>query len=178
MTYSYEKLMKEENLKFEELPKDAQIGITSIKKIEKVINMTEKKGRKVSASVSDKVKANDKWVTREILDYIEGKESKTNVEPTIPNKVEEVVEEIKQEETAQIETAGEIDEKGLSVDKELAKLLDQNITKLSLAELKAKAPLSYGIIFDNYESDSQNGIETSYYKIIETEKEVFTITKG
>lgn len=172
MQYAYEKLMSDEKLTLAELPEDAKIGIEAIKKIERMLVISEKKGRKPTAKVLNKLKANDKWVVREILDYMEGKDSKQSEE--VPHSVEEVQQDIKTDET---KDEVKVDEKGLAIDKELQKLIEENTTTLTANELKAKAPRTYAVIFDNYEKGKENGVETSFYKAIETEAEKFTISK-
>lgn len=178
MKYAYEKVIAEEKLTLDELPEDAKIGIETIKKIERAIVMTEKKGHKVRPDVANKLKANDKWVTREILEYAEtkgkGGEKKPEGTAEVPHTAEVVVAEIKADE---VKDEVKVDEKGLAIDKELAPLFEAGTTAFSTAELKEKAPRTYSIIFDNYKDNEENGVETSYYKVIETEKEKFTLTK-
>jgi predicted nucleic acid-binding Zn-ribbon protein len=184
--YAYEKLMKEENLKLEELPNDAKIGIKTLQNIEKIINMRTKKGKKPTQSILDKVKANDKWVVREILDYLEDKD--TNTEP-LPNTEKEIVQEIKEADTKAETTEQKLgaenkpadaipDLVGFAIEDELKKLFEAGKTEIQLEELKAKAPKSYSVIFDGYDDSGDNGIETTNYTIIETSEKVFTINKN
>ena len=71
INFAYEKLMQEHNLSISDLPEDAKIGITTLKDIEKSIKMAEKKGNVVSEKTYAKIKANDKWVVKEILDFVD-----------------------------------------------------------------------------------------------------------
>lgn len=185
---AYKKLMEDEKLTFNELPTDAKIGIDSINNILKAINMAEKKGRKVSDNVISKVKANDKWVVREIIDYVEDKNE--NKEP-LPNKAKEVVEQIKTEtepvKTIEVKPTEQkteekpeevkVDPKGVAIDEELKKLFESGKTKHTLEELKTAAPKAYNVIFDTYDNSGDNGIETSFYKLIEVEDKVFEVSK-
>jgi len=164
--YAYEKLLQEEKLTIDELPEDARIGIEAIKNIEKAISMSEKMGKVVSDKVKAKVLANDKWVTREILDYLEGKNTDRGA---LPNKPNEVIEEIKIEQ---------IDPKGVAIEEEITELLKSGETKFALESLKSKAPKAYDVIWLNYEEGEENGVRTSLYTIKESEKEVFTISKN
>ena len=65
----YEKLMEENNLKLSDLNEEARIGIKTITDVKKSINILAKKGRDVSPEVIKKIKANDKWICGEILEY-------------------------------------------------------------------------------------------------------------
>ena len=44
-------------------------------------------------------------------------------------------------------------------------------------DIKAKYKKTYNTLFDTYEDGGENGIETTNYKLIEKEEEVFTISK-
>lgn len=190
MEYAYEKLMKEHNLTLEELPLDAKVGIDSIQKIVAAIRLTEKTGKKVRQSNYDKIKANDKWVVREILDYVE---SKNSHQGPLPNKPDDVIKEIV-EPAAPIVTptpdpapsgtppaddkkSTDDEVKAGKIDDELKALFDAGKTKLTLDEVKSNAKTAYDVIFDNYSAEGDNGVETTYYDLTETEKEVFTLTK-
>ena len=196
MEHAYEKLMKEHNLSLNELPVDAKIGIQSIQQIVKAIHLAEKTGKNVKPEVYDKIKANDKWTVREILDYVEKKE--TNNTP-LPNKADDVIKEDiesgkpveapkpdekkeekpndtnKPDETNPANNENEV--KAGKIDAELKTLFDAGKTKLTLDEVKSAAKNAYDVIFDNYSAEGPNGVETTYYDLTETEKEVFTLTK-
>lgn len=190
---AYKKLLAEHNLTVDQLPKDAQTGIKSIDQILGAINLVEKKGQTPKPAVFDKIRANDKWVVREILDFVDETNKNTDPLPNDPTKVvAEIKEEIKDPEKKEPETKTEPvvekteakpaeatgpDPKGVRIDEELKALLDSGKTKLTLEEVKSGAPTAYGVIFDSYTPGSENGIETSVYKLIETEKEVFTLSK-
>lgn len=169
--HAYQKLMQENSLTLEQLPQDAKIGIKTIADIEKSINMMEKTGKKVSDKVLQKLKANDKWVVREITDHIEG--TKKNEEP-LPNPAAVVIAEIKEEGAT-----GEVvvDSKGVAIDKELAALIEAGKTTFTIEELKSASPTSYTVIFDAYKEGEENGIETTFHKLIETEKQTYILTK-
>lgn len=162
--YQYEKVMEEEGLTLSELPQDARIGIETIAKIERVIKLSESKGKSVGKSVLAKIKANDKWAVREILDYVEGKDSKQNDEP--PYSEEEIKKDVEKEEEVKL------DPLGLSIDEEFKNAIEKGKNQLSIDELKQYCPKAYDVVFKNYEEDDDNGVETSHYilKEIETEK--------
>jgi len=166
MEYAYQSLLNEYKLNVSDLSEDAQIGIQNIQSIDRMIKLAERKGTKVRTDVIKKLKANDKWVCREILDQIEDTDKNTD---EMPFEKEEIESEIKE---------AEIDPVGVEIEKELETLMKEGVTELDIETLKSKAPRSYKVIFDNYESEQDNGIETSGYKIIETDLEVFTLTKN
>jgi len=66
---------------------------------------------------------------------------------------------------------------GLQIDAELKAVVDSGTKELSLEALKAKAPKTYSVVFENYEEGGENGVETSFYSATETTKGVFTISK-
>jgi hypothetical protein len=189
MELAYKKLIADEKLEIKELPRAAQVGINQLNQIETGIRLTEKRGHKVTNEVLEKVKVNDKWVVQEILEYLETKgatpkgtpppaqtpeEKKAEEAKVIPHKAEEVIQEIKEEEAA---AEVKVDERGVRIDAEVKSLLEANVSKLTFDEMKAKAPHTYSFVFDNYEEGKENGVETSYHKVQETEPKVFTITK-
>lgn len=162
--YNYEKLMEQEGLELSALPEDARIGIETIAKMNRVIALTESKGKKIRPEVHKKIAANDKWVTREILDFLENKDSKQT--PKAPHTEEEIKKDIEQDA---------VDPKGVAIDEELKALVEKGIKELKAAELKEKAPTAYSVIFQNYEDGGENGVDTTYYEVRETEAETFTI---
>lgn len=191
MELAYKKLMADEKLDFKELPEAAQVGINQLNQIETGIRLTEKRGNKVTEDVLKKVKVNDKWVVQEILEYLETKGAaaaaaskgetpppatppKTEEPTQVPHTAEEVIQDIKKDEAA---AEVKVDEKGVRIDKEIAALIEAKVSKLTFDEMKSKAPHTYSFVFDNYEEGQENGVETSYYKVQETEPKVFTITK-
>ena len=190
--YAYEKLMEEHNLTFVELPEEARVGIETIKGIEVAIKLNEKRGIKVSEKTLIKLKANDKWTVNEILDYVEGTE--TN-EEEIPFEKDEVVEELEAAATAAAAEGNSDDDEpvnqghssqvseeetkalGLLIDRELEAMFKSGKSEWTGDEINAKAENVYATLFENYEDDAENGIETSNFKLIETKQEVFTLTK-
>ena len=56
------------------------------------------------------------------------------------------------------------------LDIELSALHKAKVTVFTLEELKAKAPKSYDIVFESYKEGEGNGLETSNFSLIETDK--------
>lgn len=169
MQYAYQKLMAQHELTYSELPEDAKTGIDVIKDVEKAINMAEKKGNTISQKTYNKLKINDKFVVGEILDYVNDNDNDEDDE--VPYDANEIKDEMIESKSVQL------DPLGLSIDEELKNIVAQNKSKLSIEEVKKYAPNSYRVIFDGYDPDEDNGIETSYFKLIEKEDSFFHIIK-
>lgn len=162
--YAYEKLMQEHNLKVGDLPADAKIGIKSIQQIENAIRMTEKRGQSVSNAVKEKLRANDKWVTGEILAFLDNDET----DDDLPNDPKEVIAEIK-EESEELSPEQQL---GYAIDAELAKLFESGKSRFDIEEIRSVAPKTYKHIFETYEDESENGVVTSNYSFIESDEEL------
>lgn len=184
--YSYEKLMAEHKLTVAELPADAQMGIRSIKDIETAVRLAEKKGATVRPATLEKIKTFDKWVVREILDYMEDKETNT---PAAPVAAATIIAEIK-EETPAASTATPaaataepkkeetpVDAEGVICDKEFAEMLKAGKAEVTLDELKALAPTAYSIVFKHHTNDLTNGITTTYYVLSEVTTNNYKLVK-
>jgi hypothetical protein len=169
--YAYEKLMQENDLKITDLPADAKIGIKTIQQIENAIRMTEKRGQSVSQSVKDKIKANDKWVTSEILAYLDDEENDDDIPHTAP----EVIAEIKEEDP---ELSPE-QKLGYEIDRELAKLFESGRTKVNIEEIRSVAPKLCKHIFETYDDDEENGVKTTNFSFVESEEKLmFNLEKN
>ncbi len=183
---NYVKMLEDNGVTASELPARAVLGIKGIQDIIKLVALNEKQGRKITNHTLEKIKANDEWVCRDIDDYVKGK--KTNTDP-IPNKPADIIADIKNPDPAPVVTNDppKVDEpkadepkpdaRGTKADAELKALLDQGKDKITLDELKVQAKSSYDIIFDAYKEGEENGFDTTYYSVRETEKQVFTISK-
>lgn len=172
MKYAYEKLMEEHNLTLSELPSDAKVGINAIKNIEKAVAMVTAKGRKISPETLAKIKANDKWVVNEILDYIEDTDEN---EEEMPEDTKEIIDEIKNE--AQVEL-NDNQKYALEIENELKRMFESGTKEFTIESVKSYAKNTYNILFDSYEEGQENGVATSRYKLIETKPKVFTISKN
>lgn len=171
MKYAYEKLMEENNLTLSELPSDAKQGINQIKKIEKAIKMVQSRGKSISKDVIEQVRVNDKWIVREILDYLEDKDVERG---ELPNSAEDVIEDLN--ETSSNDTLA-TDAIGLKIDKELKALFDAGKTLLTGEDIRNNARNTFEVIFDTYAKDGENGVVTTYYALIENAEGNFILTK-
>lgn len=178
MEFGYEKLMKENNLTLNDLNDDARNGIAIIRSTMVVINREAKRGKSVSDLTWGKVKSNDKWVCGEILEILDGKQRNNTDE--IPFDEEEIIEQIDEENNDYnngVEYTESVDPIGIRIDNELDIAYMNGNTRISLDELKNLSHTAYDVIFDNYEQNTKNGIETTYFNLLETDKYIFTLTK-
>lgn len=165
--------MEKNGLSKSDLPKDAQTGISEINKILKAVNMLEKQGKTVKPETIEKIKTLDKWTYYEILDHIH--DTNKNEGEDKPVEAKEVIQEMK--ENAEEEEKEETPEQkhANSINKELEALSNSEQSEFSIDEVKSKAPKCYDAIFESYEEGEQNGVETQYYSLLETEKDTYTI---
>jgi hypothetical protein len=166
----YKQALEQYNINESDLPEDAQIGITIITDTLKAANMLEKRGKSITEKTVKKIKAMDKWIYYEILDTVNDTD---NNDDEMPFDKKEVIAEI-EEQTKEPKVDNE---KGKSVEMELSKLYESGKKIYTLNELKASAKKTYDVIFDNYDESGDNGVMTSNYELIETDKETFTLTK-
>jgi hypothetical protein len=103
MELKYKQALEEHDLSISELPEDAKIGITNINDVLKAISMLEKKGKKPSQQTYNKLRAMDKWVYYEILDYLNDTDKN---EEEIPFESDDVIEDFKEDETPKVNNKG------------------------------------------------------------------------
>ena len=176
ITYAYEKLLKEHNLSISDLPADAQTGIKQIKSIAVALDQQNRKAAKqgkefaITSSTANKIKTFDKWVVRDILDYVEDKEANTDAPPV---EAEEIIEEIKTENVEVLEER--VDVQGITIDEEFEAIIKTK-TEFTLEELKSDCPTAYSLVFLGYKQGEENGVVTTYHSLIEKDSK-FTLTK-
>jgi len=171
MNYAYEKLMQKHGLTMKDLPEDALHGIEAIKNIEKAIKMAEKKGNKVSDKTIAKIKANDKWVVGEIIDFIEDDNENDD---NMPFEEEEIIDEIDLDDDSPKEGLG----KGIKIEGELELMFKSGRKEWEANDIKQTSKLIFDSIYETYhQSHDENGIETTRYSLIETTPQVFTLKK-
>ena len=171
MELGYEKLMRENNLKLSDLNEDARNGIANVKAVMIVVNREAKKGKSVSDLTWSKVRTNDKWICGEILETLDG--SERNDEDEAPYSEEDIIDDIEDEDES-----NEIsDPTGIQIDFDFDIAYKNGNTKLSLEDIKITFPTAYDIIWKTYKANEKNGITTTFFNLIETEKHIFTLTK-
>lgn len=183
---AYEKLMEEHNLQQSDLTDDAKVAIKQLKDIERGMNLSLSRGKRIQPETAKRIKTLDTFITRDIL-YMLDDEQNPNPVPdpeetkkileaqAAAKKVEEDAARAKEEEAAK--KAKEVSPEGIKCDGEFAEMIKAGKTEVSFEELKSLAPTAYGLIFDAYEDGADNGITTSYYVLAETEKNKYKLSK-
>jgi hypothetical protein len=177
MDLKYKNEMEKNNLSFSELPEDAQIGIDQINQVLKAFNMLEKRGKKPTAKALQKLKAMDKWVCYEILDYLHDSDEN---EDDIPFEAEDVLEDINKQKNNKEEAKEEVEEEkvdpvGLKVESELEELYKTGVFDYTIEDIEQKAPKTYDVLFDSYEENADNGVVTTKYSLLETSNDNFKL---
>ena len=180
MDLKYKKEMEKNNLSFSELPEDAQIGIDQINQVLKAFNMLEKRGKKPTAKALQKLKAMDKWVCYEILDYLHDSDEN---EDDIPFEVEDVLDDINKqvpnketkEEIKEEQQKEKVDPVGLKIESELEELYKSGVFNYTIEDIEQKAPKTYDELFDSYEENEDNGVVTTKYSLLETNNDNFKL---
>lgn len=65
----------------------------------------------------------------------------------------------------------EVDELGLQVDEELNRMFETGETEFDIEDIRKVAKKTYDLIFDNYEDDEENGVETTNFSLLEKDDE-------
>jgi hypothetical protein len=167
MEFQYQNELNKNGLKYADLPEDAQTGIDQLKDISKALNMLEKAGKKPTAKTLKKIKAMDKWICYEIIDHVN--ETETN-DDEIPHDDDEVLEELEEQVKEDMESHSEEiarNSKGAQVEAEIAALYEDKVTTIDIEKLKSVAPTCYNILFDTYDPEEENGLQTTNYSLIE-----------
>ena len=124
---------------------------------------------------SDKDKADKEASDKVEADRIAAeKKEKEDKEAKDKEEAERIEKEKKEKESKA--TAPDA-EKAKKVESELKSLYDSEKNSLTLQQLKSAAPVCYATIFEIYKEGEENGIETTRYRLVETEKEQFELTK-
>ncbi len=152
--------------------------------------MFEGKGKEISEKTIKKVKAMDKWVYYEILDLVNDTDKNDD---ELPHDADDIKEELEEElkkvdevenknnktevEKNEVESLPKDNSKGFTIDAELEVAYANGKKEIGFDELKSICKTAYNVIFDNYDNSGDNGIETSKFTLIETDENLFTLTK-
>lgn len=73
----------------------------------------------------------------------------------------------------------EVDELGLQIEDELNEMYLTGQKMWDIEEIRKVAKRTYDLIFDNYEDEEENGVETSNFSLLEVadEEMVYKLTK-
>jgi hypothetical protein len=185
MELQYLNALEEYNLQKSDLPEDAQIGIEQIESVIEGMKLNEKRGKQISEKTFKKLKAMDKWVYYEILDFVNDTEKN---EEEMPYDSDEVVEEMHEhdeeddlpdehEDDEEDETTYGDESIGKKIDEQLNRAYQDGLKTISLEDLKKISREGYNVIFEGYEENGDNGLETNNFSLIETDEYIFTLTR-
>jgi hypothetical protein len=168
---AYQKLMADNQITLEELPNDAKHGIKELSKVVHAMAMTENRGQRTKPETIEKIKRNDKWLVREILDYMEDKDSDQGAMPIDFN---EIINEIENQQTPEEKAKFE---EGVTFESEMDAMVKSGKSAVTIDEIKSLAPKCYRKIFATYEDGQPNGIVTSKFSLLEDQsnKQTFTL---
>lgn len=196
MQLGYEKLMDTYGISINDLPEETRIMIKTITILKKTAQGKMTIGETVSEGAIAKIKAQDKYIINDILDYIEehdleteddeneGKNDKNDEEnfedsddsnddsDDDDSEDEEDDDDEDDSDDKDEENNGDMEDSfeiGDRLDAEFQELKNSGISEFSLNDLRVKSPTAYEIIFDIYEEGEQNGIQTNNFKLVETE---------
>lgn len=178
MELQYKKALEKNNLNISDLPEDAQTGISEINNVLRAFNMLEKKGSKPTANSLKKLRAMDKWVYYEILDYLHDTDKNDD---DIPFDADDVKDDLsgssKNDGIKDDSIDGNIepDALGIKIEAELDGLYQSGKTVYSIEELGNKARETYNVLFDLYKDEEENGIVTTKYSLLEGKDKKFTL---
>jgi len=171
MELQYKQTLAQNNLREADLPEDAKLGIEKINDILKGFVLVEKKGKKPTDKAMKTLKAMDKWVSYEILDFVHDTDKNDD---EMPDNTDEVVDEL-QEQASQEDSPEK--KLGQAVDKELEEMFKNGRKEWDVDSIKKVAPKTYHILYSTYDEEEENGVTTTNYSLMETDEQVFTLTK-
>ena len=74
----------------------------------------------------------------------------------------------------------EFDDLGYQIQDELQQMYESGQKEWQIEDIRSVGKRTYDILFDSYEEDTENGIQTTSYNLIESENEemTFILTKN
>ena len=174
MKLGIEKLIEENNLDLENLPADLQKQITDIKKSKSSIEYRISVGQNINPVTIENLKERDADLIEKLYDHLEigsDDDSNDNSDDDSDDNNDD------SDENENVLDVSKYD--GNKIDSELSSLLDQGITEINFMDIRSDCPHTYELLFEAYEANSENGVRTTFYEMIETQpnSETFLITK-
>ena len=77
--------------------------------------------------------------------------------------------DMKTENETENKMINEVDELGLQIESELNEMYDTGQVEWDIEDIRKVGKRTYDLIFDNYEDDEENGVETSHFSLLEKE---------
>ena len=79
---------------------------------------------------------------------------------------------MKTENETKDEMINEVDELGLQIESELNEMYETGQSEWDIEDIRKVGKRTYDLIFDNYEDDEENGVETSHFSLLEKEDDI------
>jgi hypothetical protein len=176
MKLGFEKLIEEHNIDVNDLPRDTQIAISDLEELKARVLAKTNIGQNISEATIERIRVKDQMIIRNILEVIEEDDDNSGTDDFRNFSDDE-------DDSSDDNFQGgglENSETAIAIDKELDSLHRSGVTQIGLSELKNRARATFNLIWDSYESNSENGIVTSNYELIETQanSEEFTLNKN
>ena len=171
MKLAFEKIIEEYNLDLENLPSDLQKRITDMKKSKGAIETRIEIGQNINPATIENLKEKDADLVESILDHLEIDNDDSDDDS---DDSDEGNEESNEENMIDVSKYD-----GNKIDSELTSLLDQGISEIEFNDIRSYCPHTYELLFEAYEANTENGVRTTYFEMIETQpnSETFKITK-
>ena len=183
MKLSFEKAMEEHNISMEDLPKDVKLMINEANDLKSRIEAKKQIGQKITPETMERLKAKDRLLVKEILDFVDERDDEEDEDEDDDNDNQKPFgssDEDENDDQDDDDDQDYDDGEGVVVDQELEVLVKSGMSKITLDELRSKAPNTYNILFDTYGQDEENGIITSNFSLTETSSnsQEFKISKN
>jgi hypothetical protein len=176
MKLGFEKLIEEHDIDVNALPRDTQIAISDLEELKARVLAKTNIGQNISEATIERIRVKDQMIIRNILEVIEEDDDNSGTDD-----FRNFSDDADDSSDDDFQGGGlENSETAIAIDKELDSLHRSGVTQIGLSELKNRARATFNLIWDSYESNSENGIVTSNYELIETQanSEEFTLNKN
>jgi len=172
MKLGIEKLIEENNLDLENLPTDLQKQITDIKKSKSSIEYRISVGQNINPVTIENLKERDADLIEKLYDHLE-----IDSDDDSDDYSDDDSDDNNDDSDENVLDVSKYD--GNKIDSELSSLLEQGITEINFMDIRSACPHTYELLFEAYEANSENGVRTTFYEMIETQpnSETFYITK-
>ena len=180
MKLGFEKLLEEHKIDVYDLPRTIQVAIGDLQDLKARVLAKTNIGQNISEATIERIRVKDQMIIRSILEVIDEDEDDTNDDDDFRNFSNDEDDTNDDDNSDNFQGGGlENSETAIAIDKELDSLHKSGVTQIGLSELKNRARTTFNLIWDSYDANSDNGIVTSNYQLIETEpnSETFELSK-
>ena len=172
MTLAYEKLLKSHpEIDPKSFSKELNQKIKSLKHLKGIVEGKRRINQAVTPITLQKIRQYDEEIVDELLDFdlLDDQES----EPPTEDFSDDSEDQDDFSENEELDEDTDFDDPenlvtGQHLDSVFTEMLDSGQTEFTISQLKSIDSKIYEVLFDSYENDSENGIETSNFTLIET----------